>query len=320
MLRRNFTLLALAALVGTAHGQTYPSKPIHIIIPSTPGGGTDIIGRLMGSELAAMNGWQVVPENQPGAGTALGLAKAARSSNDGHVLAIGLTDNVTVAPLLTSAGYDPLKDLTPVALIATTPLVIVVPASSPLRTLDDMVRAAVAKPGKVSYGTSGTGGSVHLAMEMLQAALGFNMLHVPYKGSSAALADLAGQHLEVVGTSIPSAAPLIAAGKIRALAVTSAKRSSALPDVPAVAEAGYKDFNFEVYYGVMAPVDLPKPVLARLNSDFNKILQFPKVRATLLAQGLEPSPAAPERFAVLIKSDIDKAKAIIREAKIKVGQ
>jgi len=319
MIRQYLAALLVATLAGTAHGQTaYPTKPIHIIIPSTPGGGTDVIGRLMGDKLAEMNGWQVVPENKPGAGTTLGLAELARSSNTGEVLAIGLTDNMTAAPLLNKLPYDPVKDLTPVALVATTPLVVIVPENSPLKTLEDLIRVSQAKPASVTYGSAGVGGSAHLAMEMLQAAANFKMEHVPYKGSTAALPDLVGGHIQVVSSSIASANSLLRAGKVRALAVTSKERSSVLPNVPTVAESGYKDFDFVVYFGVMAPAGLPESVLSRLNADFNKILQQPDARATLLAQSLEPRPVSPGEFAALIKADIQKAAEVIKHANIKV--
>ena len=324
MIRRNlFALLALAATCGLAHAQatsTYPTKSIRVIIPSTPGGGTDFIGRLVSTKLAEMNGWTVVPDNKPGAGTALGLAEAARSNTAGYDLVVAQTDNVSLIPLLLTVAYDPVKDLTPVALVATTPMVLIVPENSPYKTLADVIKAAKAEPGRISYGTSGTGGTVHIAVELLQSAAGIKLQHIPYKGSSPALADLLGGHLQFAGSSISSAASLLHAGKIRALAVTSPKRNPALPDVPTVAEFGYKDFSVVSYYGIMAPAGLPQPVLARLNTDLNKILHRPDVRTALLGQGLEPSPASPEEFGALIKSDIQKSKTIITNANIKVEQ
>jgi tripartite-type tricarboxylate transporter receptor subunit TctC len=289
-----------------------------MIIPSTPGGGTDFIGRLVTTKLAEINGWTMLPVNRPGAGTALGLAEAAKAAPTGHELVIAQTDNVSLIPLLMKVSYDPVKDLVPVALVATTPMVLIVPAASPFKTLGDAIAAAKAAPGTVSYGTSGTGGSVHIAIERLQVAAGFKMQHVPYKGSSPALADLVGGHLAFAGSSISSAASLLAAGKIRALAVTSPKRNPALPDVPTVAELGYKDFSVVSYYGVMAPAGLPAPVIARLNTDINKILQRPEARSALLAQGLEPSPMTPDEFGALIRSDIQKSREVISSAGIKV--
>ncbi|ALX82756.1 LacI family transcriptional regulator [Achromobacter xylosoxidans] len=319
MIRR---LLAVAAMAVAcvAHAQDYPSKPIRIIIPSTPGGGTDYIGRLMGNKLHELNGWSVVPENKPGAGTALGLAEAARAPAQGYDLVIGQSDNVTLIPLLMKVAYDPVKDLVPVALVATTPMVLLVSDSSPYKTLPEVIEAARKAPNTLSYGTSGTGGGVHIAMEMLQHEAGFKMQHVPYKGSAPALADLMGGHLQFAGSSISSAASLIKAGKVRALAVTSPKRNPALPDVPTVAELGYKDFSVVTYYGVLAPAKTPAAVVARLNADFNKLLARPDVRDALAAQGLEADPVSSEQFAALIRSDIGKARQTIATAGIVVQQ
>ncbi|MGE8660198.1 MAG: Bug family tripartite tricarboxylate transporter substrate binding protein [Achromobacter sp.] len=319
MIRRLLAVAAMA-IACAAHAQDYPSKPIRIIIPSTPGGGTDYIGRLMGNKLHELNGWSVVPENKPGAGTALGLAEAARAPAQGYDLVIGQSDNVTLIPLLMKVAYDPLKDLVPVALVATTPMVLLVSDSSPYKTLPEVIAAARKAPNTLSYGTSGTGGGVHIAMEMLQHEAGFKMQHVPYKGSAPALADLMGGHLQFAGSSISSAASLIKAGKVRALAVTSPKRNPALPDVPTVAELGYKDFSVVTYYGVLAPAKTPAAVVARLNADFNKLLARPDVRDALASQGLEADPVSSEQFAALIRSDIGKARQTIAAAGIVVQQ
>lgn len=322
MQRRTLNLFALAAALGcaTASAQTpaYPSKPIRLIIPSTPGGGTDFIGRLIGLKLAEMNGWSVVPDNKPGAGTALGLAEAARANPAGYDLVIGQTDNVSLIPLLLKVAYDPVKDLTPVALVATTPMLLVVPQNSPYKTLADFVNAAKAAPGTLSYGTSGTGGSSHISMELVQSAAGFKVQHVPYKGSTPALADVMGGHLPLAATSISSATSLIKSGKMRALAVTSARRFDALPDVPTVAEAGLKNAEFVTFYGVFAPAGLPPPLQQRLNADINKILAMPDVRSALQGNGLEPQALGTEEFAAMVKADIQKNRAVIQSAGIKV--
>jgi tripartite-type tricarboxylate transporter receptor subunit TctC len=265
-----------------------------------------------------MNGWTVVPTNRPGAGTALGLAEGAKASPAGYDLVIGQTDNVSLIPLLLKVAYDPVKDLTPVALAATTPMVLIVPANSPFKTIREAIAAAKAEPDKISYGTSGTGGSAHFAMELLQAAAGFKMRHIPYKGSSPAIADLVGGHVDMVASSISSATSLIQAGKVRALAVTSPKRNAALPDVPTVAESGYGNYVFSTYYGVFGPAGLPQPIVTRLNADLNKILASAEVRNAMHAQGLEPDPMSPDQFAALIRADIQKSKEIIASAGIKV--
>jgi tripartite-type tricarboxylate transporter receptor subunit TctC len=324
MKRRDFNLLALA---GTAGGlatlpawaqPAWPARPIRMIIPSTPGGGTDFTGRQLSTKLSEMNGWQVVPDNRPGAGTALGLAEAARGKPDGYEIVIAQSDNVSLIPLLMKVTYDPLKDLTPIALAAVTPLIIIVREDSPFKTLADLIKAAKAEPGKLTYGTSGTGGGVHIAMELLQITAGCKMQHVPYKGSTPALADLMGGHLNFAGSSISSAATLIHSGKVRALAVTSVKRNGSLPDVPTVAEFGYKNFNAISFYGVMGPAGMPAPVVARLNADFNKILARPDVKTAFQAQGFDATPVTPDEFAALIKADIQKSREIIAAAGIKV--
>ncbi|CAM3879721.1 Bug family tripartite tricarboxylate transporter substrate binding protein [Bordetella tumulicola] len=317
MIRKLFAVAAMTAAC-LVQAQDYPSKPIRIIIPSTPGGGTDFIGRLMGTKLQELNGWDVVPENKPGAGTALGLAEAARSPAQGYDLVIGQSDNVTLIPLLMKVTYDPIKDLAPVALVGTTPMVLLVSDKSPFKTLPDAIEAAKKAPDTISYGTSGTGGGVHMAMEMLQHEAGFKMQHVPYKGSSPALADLMGGHLQFAGSSISSAASLIKSGKVRALAVTSPKRNPALPDVPTVAELGYPDFSVVTFYGVLAPAKTPTDVLTRLNTDFNKLLSRKDVQDALASQGLEANPMSREQFAALIQADINKAKQTIKSAGIKV--
>ena len=312
------SLASLATGVGFAQTAAYPNQPIKMIIPSTPGGGTDFIGRLLSTKLTEMNGWTMVPTNRPGAGTALGLAEAAKANPAGYDLVIGQSDNVSLIPLLTKVTYDPIKDLTPVALAATTPMVLVVGANSPFKTLGDAIAAAKGVPDKISYGTSGTGGSAHFSMELLQSAANFKMRHIPYKGSSLALTDLIGGHVDFAATSISSATSLIQGGKLRALAVTSPKRNAALPDVPTVAESGYRDFTFITYYGVLGPAGLPPPIVARLNADLNKILQSAEVRAAMHAQGLEPEPMSADAFGALIRADILKSKGIIASANIKV--
>ncbi len=324
MNRRDFHRLTLAATGAAAlHGlpafaQAWPARPIRMIIPSTPGGGTDFIGRQLATKLSELNSWQVVPDNRPGAGTALGLAEAARSKPEGYDLVIAQSDNVSLIPLLMKVAYDPIKDLTPIALAATTPLIIIVREDSPFKNLGDLIKAAKAQPGRLTYGTSGTGGGVHIAMELLQMTAGCKMQHVPYKGSTPALADLMGGHLSFAGSSISSAASLLQSGKIRALAVTSTRRSPSLPDVPTVAEFGYKDFNAVTFYGVMGPAGLPPAVVQRLNADINKMLARPDVKTAFQHQGFDTAPVSPDEFAALIRADIQKARDVIASAGIKV--
>ncbi|WP_313297459.1 tripartite tricarboxylate transporter substrate binding protein [Diaphorobacter sp.] len=327
MQRRIFSA-ALMACAASAFAQapashaghdTFPSKPIRVIIPSTPGGGTDYIGRSLSNHIHEITGWTLVPDNRPGAGTALGLGELARQAPTGYDIVVGQSDNVSLIPLLMKTSYDPQKDLQPVSLVATTPMVILVAANSPYKTLNDMIADARRKPGQINYGTSGTGGSVHIAIEMLQAEAKFTMQHVPYKGSTPALADLVGGHLSVAGASISSAVSLIQANKVRALAVTSPGRNPALPDVPSVSESGYKNYAFVTYYGVLAPAGTPKDVVGKLNDAVVKVMARPDVKDAFAKQGLEASTGTPEAFRELIDKDIAKAKAIITSANIKVN-
>jgi tripartite-type tricarboxylate transporter receptor subunit TctC len=322
MQRRIFTAALLAAATA-AHAQApstgaYPNRPVRVIIPSTPGGGTDFIGRNLAQNLTDAKGWVMVPDNRPGAGTALGLGELARSAPTGYDIVIGQSDNVSLIPLLMKAPYDPIKDLQPISLLATTPMVILVTANSPYKTLNELIEAARKAPGELNYGTSGTGGSVHISMEMLQAAAKFKMQHVPYKGSSPALADLMGGHLPVAGASISSATNLITSGKVRALAVTSATRNPSLPDVPTVAESGYKDYSFVTYYGVFAPAGTPPDVVKSLNAAVTQVMARPEVRAAYAKQGLDAASNTPQAFSKMIEKDIAKAKATIQAANIQV--
>ncbi len=323
MQRRIFTV-ALMAASAFAHAQTpgnasdFPKKSIRLIIPSTPGGGTDFIGRNLATNLADAKGWVIVPDNRPGAGTALGLAELARAAPTGYDIVIGQSDYVSLIPLLMKTAYDPIKDLQPISLAATTPMVLLVTANSPYKTLSQLIDAARKEPGVLNYGTSGTGGSVHISMEMLQAAANFKMQHVPYKGSSPALADLMGGHLPVAGASISSATNLIQSGKVRALAVTSATRNASLPDVPTVAEAGYKDYSFVTYYGVFAPAGTPADVIKTLNEAVVEVMARPEVRAAYAKQGLEAATTTPQEFSKLIEKDIAKARATIKASHIQV--
>jgi tripartite-type tricarboxylate transporter receptor subunit TctC len=312
-------LLALAcACCGLAAAQTYPERSIRMIIPSTPGGGTDFVGRLMASKLQALNGWTLVPENHPGAGTVLGMTEAVRAGGKGYDLVVGQSDNITLGPLLTKVSYDPQKDIVPVALVGTVPAVYLVNENSRWKSLADVIAEAKAKPDTLSYGTSGVGGSMHLTTELLQQVAGVKLHHVPYKGGPLSLADLVGGHLDVVASTVTAALPLIKAGKLRALAVTSATRSSALPNVPTVAELGFPKFEMNVYFGIFAPANTPEPIVARLNADFNKILDQPDVKATLHAQAFAADPISPAKFRQLIATDIETFRHVIQKANVKI--
>jgi len=304
-----------AAVAGAQDG--WPSKPIRMVIPSTPGGGTDYIGRTLSTKIGEATGWSVVPDNRPGAAGTLGLSELARARPEGYELAIGQTANVALAPWLMKLTFDPAKDLTPIALAVEAPMVLLVNVASPNKTWADFVKAAKGdKP--LSFATSGIGSVAHVAGEVLQEAAGFKLQHVAYKGSTPAITDLMGGHVDLAGTSVASALTLVKAGKVRALAVTSAKRSQAMPDVPTLAELGYPSFHMVEWYGVFAPANLPPAVADRLNAEVNKVLQRPDVRNAIIAQGQEPRAESRAAFAAMVRAENLNAKDVIARAGIKL--
>lgn len=312
-------LAALTTALPAASQDSFPAKPIRMVIPSTPGGGTDFIGRTLSSKLTESVGWSVVPDNRPGAAGTLGLGELARAKPDGYELVIGQTANVSLAPWLMKLGFDPVKDLTPIALAVEAPMVLLVNDASPHKTWADLLKAAKARPDKpMSYGTSGIGSVAHVAGVMLQDAAGFKLEHVAYKGSSPAIADLMGGHLDIAGTSVASALGQIKGGKVRALAVTSAKRSAALPDVPTLAELGHVGFNMVEWYGVFGPAGMNAARADKLHGEINKVLQRPDVRNAILAQGQEPQAESRAAFAAMVKADNQTSREVITKARIRL--
>ena len=306
--------LALSVTFNTAaYAQAYPAKPVRMIVPFPPGGGTDILARLVAQKLAEANHWTVVPDNRGGAGGTIGIAEAARAAPTGYDIVMGQKDNMVVAPwLYKNLSYNPVKDLTAVAHVAYTPVVIVTQANSKFKTLNDVVTAARAAPDTVTYGSPGNGTTIHLAGEIFNGAAQIKMRHVPYKGSNAAMMDVLAGNVDLMVSSVPSALAQIKAGKLRPLAVTSAKRSTSLPDTPTVAELGYKGFDVSTWYGLFVPAKTPKDVVATLNTEVNKLLATPEMKAAIVAQGAEPQSMTPEQFETLLKTDYEKWKGIVQ--------
>ncbi|WP_438998566.1 Bug family tripartite tricarboxylate transporter substrate binding protein [Variovorax beijingensis] len=318
MIRRHFGTLAIAlalplAFTVPAQAQPYPAKPIRMVVPFPPGGGTDILARLVAQKLTEANHWTVVPDNRGGAGGTIGIAEAARAAPTGYDIVMGQKDNMVVAPwLYKNLSYNPVRDLTAVAHVAYTPVVIVTQASSKFKTLDDVVKAARAAPDTVTYGSPGNGTTIHLAGEIFNGAAQIKMRHVPYKGSNAAMMDVLAGNVDLMVSSVPSALAQIKAGKLRPLAVTSAKRSTSLPETPTVAELGYKGFDVSTWYGLFVPAKTPKDVIATLNTEVNKLLATPEMKAAIVAQGAEPQSMTPEQFETLLKTDYEKWKGIVQ--------
>jgi tripartite-type tricarboxylate transporter receptor subunit TctC len=324
MLRRIFTCAVLTlAIAGGAQAQspaaTYPNKPIRLIVPFPPGGGTDILARLIATRLGDQNQWTIVADNKSGAGGTIGITEAVKAAPTGYDLVIGQKDNLVIGPwLYKNLTWDPTRDLTPVAHVAYTPVLIATSANSKFRTLADVVAAARAAPGRISYGSPGNGTSIHLSAELFEKAAGIQFVHIPYKGSTPALMDALAGNVDLLVSSVPSAMSQIKSGKLRPLAVTSAKRSSSLPDVPTIAESGYKGFDVSTWYGVLAPAGTPAPIVARLNADINRLLANPEVKEAIQAQGAEPEAMTQARFAQLLKSDYAKWQGIVEASGAKL--
>ena len=322
MLRRSFAAgLALAAATPFASfaESGYPSKPIRLIVPFPPGGGTDQLSRLIAQKLAESEKWNVVADNRAGAGGTLGIAEAVRAQPNGYEMVMGQKDNLVVGPwLYKNVGFDPTKDLVPVAHVAYTPVVIVARADSKFKNLKDVVAAAKADPDAITFGSPGNGTTIHLAGELFNHAAGIKLRHVPYKGSNPALVDLLGGNVDLLVSSVPSALQQIKAGKLRALAVTSAKRSSSLPDVPTVAEAGWPGMDVSTWYGLFMPRGTPKDVVEKVHVAVNKLLARPDVVAAIHEQGAEPQAMSEQQFGDMVRSDYHKWEGIVKASGVKI--
>lgn len=314
-----FSACTLAACAPAAAADPYPSQPIRIIVPFTPGGGTDFLSRTVAAKLSDSVKWNVVAENRPGAGGTIGIGTAARAKPDGYEIVMGQVDNLAVAPSLYSKlSYDPLKDFAPIGIVGEAPLVVVAAKNGPYQSLKQLIEAARKAPNTINYGSPGAGTITHLAAELLQLDAGIKLVHVPYKGSGPAMADLLGGQVPVIFTSIPSAAPQIKAGSAVPLAVTSLKRSAAMPDVPTVAELGYPDFDVRVWYGLLAPANTPAPIIQTLNKELNNILALQDVQNALAAQGATAMPTTPAQFSQTIAADHKKWRSVVKAAKVKL--
>jgi tripartite-type tricarboxylate transporter receptor subunit TctC len=319
MTKKIVAILALALGASTAIAQTWPDKPIRLIVPFPPGGGTDILSRLVGAKLSDNTKWTIVIDNRAGAGGTIGIAQAAKAAPTGYDLVMGQKDNLAVAPwLYKGLSYDPVRDFAPVAHVAYTPIVFVTSAKSRFKTFADVVAAAKAAPDTITYGSPGNGTTIHLAGEIVNLTAGIKLRHIPYKGSNPAMTDAIAGQVDLMVSSVPSAMSQIRAGTVRALAVTSAKRSSSLPDVPTVAESGYPGVDVSTWYGVLAPAGTPAAVVARVHDEVNKLLATPAIRDAIVEQGAEPLAMGAEQFGALIKSDHAKSKDIVARSGAKL--
>ena len=301
---------ALAAVAAPASAQGYPAKPVRFVVPYAPGGSTDTLARTVGVKLTDLLGQQVVVDNRPGASGNIGMEIVARALPDGYTIVLGYIANLAIDPSLYSKmPYDPVRDFAPITELASSPNVLVAHPSVPVTSFKDLL--VKAKQGQFNFASAGVGSVGHLTGELLNQMAGIRMVHVPYKGSGQAVTDLLGGHVQLMFSGFSSTLPHIKAGRLRALAVTGAKRSPAAPDVPTIAESGFPGFEATAWYGVLAPAKTPKPVVSRLHNEIVKVLQEPDVKNRLTGLGFEIVGSTPEQFSAYIKSEITKwAKAV----------
>ncbi|MCC6780398.1 MAG: tripartite tricarboxylate transporter substrate binding protein [Hyphomicrobiales bacterium] len=307
--------LALLTAALPAAAQDYPSRPITLIVPYSAGGGNDLMARTAADRMSKILGQQIVIENRGGAGGSIATRQIAKSPPDGYTLGLGGTGTLAINPTLYgNVGYDPRKDFAPVGLIATGALVVVVNPSVPARTIPELVALAKKEPGKLTFASAGVGSGIHLAAEYFATIAGIKLTHVPYKGSGPALTDLLGGHVQIYFSSLPPAISLVKEGKVRALAVTAAKRLAVFPDLPTVAEADLPGYEAVLHYGIVAPAGTPRPVIDKLAAALRTAVMSEELRTRLAEDGAEPLASTPEEYAVDIDREETKWSAIVKRS------
>jgi tripartite-type tricarboxylate transporter receptor subunit TctC len=317
---QRFVLAALVAVSAVyASAQPYPNKPIRLVVPFPAAGTTDILAREVGQRLTETLGQPVVIDNRPGAAGNLGTEIVAKSPADGYTLLMCTVSTHAINPgLYSKLNFDHIKDFAPVILVARVPNVLEVNPGVPVNTVADLIKLAKEKPGQLNFASSGSGTSIHLSGELFKTMTGVDMVHVPYKGSAPALADLIGGQVQLMFDNLPSSLQMIKAGKLRAVAVTSADRAPALPNVPTIAESGVPGFEATSWFGVVAPAGTPPEIVNRLNAEIDKWLKSPEAKEKLLAQGAAAAGGTPEQFAAYIRSETDKWAKVIKASGAKV--
>ena len=310
--------LVLALASTSAQADTWPSKTITLVVPFPPGGTTDVLARTLGERLTASLGQTVIIESKPGAGATLGAAYVANAKPDGYTLLVGAVHHTIASSVYKKLPYDFQRDFAPITIIATVPNVLTVNVSTPARNVAELVALAKAKPGEMTFGSNGNGTAQHLIGTQFQNMTGTDILHIPYKGSGPLATDLLGGQISMSFDTITPVLQHIRAGKLRALAVTTSKRSSALPDVPTLDEAGLKGFDIGTWFGVLAPAATPKDIVARLNTEMVKVIQSPEFRKRMEEIGAEPIGNSAEQMAQQIKAETDKFAKLVKEAKVSI--
>jgi tripartite-type tricarboxylate transporter receptor subunit TctC len=307
------TVAALAAAFTSVQAQDFPTRPITLVIPFAPGGSTTIVGRGVAEKMSTLLGDKIIVDNRPGAGGTVGTRAVAKSEPDGYTLLLGYTGTLAIGPsLYKNVGYDPRKDFAPIGLIGNAPNSLVVNPSFPAKTVAELITYAKANPGTVNFGSAGAGTASHITGEYFARAAGITLVHIPYKGTGPALTDLLGGHIPMAFAPIPASHTNVAAGKLRALAVTSTTRSGLLPDVPTIAESGLPGFDASLYYGLAAPAGTPRPIIDKLNKALRDALASDEVKRQLGNDGTDITPGSPEDYAALIDKDEKKWAQLVK--------
>jgi len=307
------------ALPGHVEAQPYPEKPIRFIVPFAPGGGNDMIARLVGEKLSQSWGQQVVVDNRPGAGGNIAAEITARSNPDGYTIFLFNSTNAIAPSLFRNVPFDPIKDFEPVVLIATSPFALVVNPATPAKSVADLVALAKAKAGELTYASGGNGSSTHLAAEEFKQLAGIKMIHVPYRGGGPALIDVIGGRVTMYFSSIPPSLPHIRAGRVRALGITSKQRSPLLPEVPTISEAALPGFESGASYGIVMPADTPSSIVDKMNREIARLLATPEVSSRLKNQGLHIAAGSPRDFSRFMKAEIAQWARIVKTSGAKVN-
>ena len=315
---RALIAVALSALNAPVHAQTnYPNRPVRLIVPQSPGASTDLTARLVAQKLSGALGQQVVVDNRLGAGSIVGTELVAKATPDGYTLLV-VASSITLNPTLhKNLPFDPIRDLAPITQLSAFPNILVVHPTVPVKTVKDFIALAKAKPGSLNYGSSGVATSTHLATELFKYMTGIDMVHVPYKGGGPAVQALLGGQVQLNFATIVSVLPHMRSGKLRGIAVTTAKRSPAAPDIPTIAESGVPGYDHGPWNGFLAPAKTPRAVIARLNEETARILQLPETKAVLNNEGAEPVGNKPEEFGAIIREETAKWAKVIKAAGIK---
>jgi tripartite-type tricarboxylate transporter receptor subunit TctC len=318
--RHKLLVIVWAALTVTAAAAAeYPTKPIRLIVPFTPGGPSDILGRALGQNLAERLGQQVVIDNRGGAGGNIGAEIAARSGPDGYTIFLGTPGILIANPAMGKVPFDTLRDFEPVMLAANMTSIMVLHPSVPARTLKEFIEYARARPGQLTYGSSGNGSASHLATELFKLTARVDIAHVPYKGAAPAVTDLLGGHLTVMLIGVPVSLPHVRTGKLTALGIASLQRYPAAMDLPTLAESGLPGFEVANWFAVLAPAGTPAATVARLNAELNAVLRIAETRERLLKQGFESGGGTPDQFATYLRAEMEKWTKVVREARIRPG-